>query len=44
MSHFRQRLLTLLLLFSLLGAMGLRCFDDSQLIDRHQQKLDEEDE
>lgn len=44
MSNLRKRLLTLLLLLSLMGAMGVRCFDDSKMIDRHEQKLDEEDE
>lgn len=44
MSHLRKQLLTSLLLLCLVSAMGLRCHDDSQIIDRHQQKLDQEDE
>lgn len=44
MSNLRKRLLTLLLLLGLMGAMGVRCFDDSEMIDRHQQKLDDDEE
>lgn len=43
-NRLRRRLLILLLLLSLAPAMGVKCFDDSEMIDRHQQKLDEEDE
>jgi len=44
MSRLRRRLFTLLLLLSLVSTMALRCHDDSKMIDRHQQKLDDENE
>ena len=44
MSSLSKRILTLLLLLSLFGSMGVRCFDDSEMIDRHQKKLDEDEE
>lgn len=44
MFRLRKSMLTLLVLLSLATTMAVKCFDDSKMIDRHQQKLDQEDE